>query len=320
MTGDSQRAIRERYLKKVRATEYEFKVKEGIIPEDSMSEFYYDPDIDDMGIDYSSGYEDYGGSNTSSSKVHIQSIGVEHIYVEGGKSAVNVQGQYNYISINTGAGDFYYSYNLSDEAIAAYKGQKMPTSDIVVVSTLNYFKNDKIELPAESSRHIHAASMMKYIQTIGGIENDSRVFHMISPDDFDFGTEQAAEELAAQSGLWARKDFIVYLRQLQRRVQDKLPGKLTINSLYRNPQWDYDHRAQYGWAPWNGHLAGLGADISATGINRVIIADEAYKMGFGGIAIAKNFVHVDILGSARWKYDGAAKYVGPGNPGDSAYK
>jgi uncharacterized protein YcbK (DUF882 family) len=58
-------------------------------------------------------------------------------------------------------------------------------------------------------------------------------------------------------------------------------------------------------------MGGTAVDISAHGDERYIIADAAYDMNFGGIAIASGFVHVDIGAYKRWSYDGTPIYYTP---------
>ena len=50
---------------------------------------------------------------------------------------------------------------------------------------------------------------------------------------------------------------------------------------------------------------GIAADIHVkNGIERYKIVEEAIKLGFGGIGVAKMFVHVDIrtTGPVMWTY------------------
>lgn len=53
------------------------------------------------------------------------------------------------------------------------------------------------------------------------------------------------------------------------------------------------------------HAQGIAADIKATnGADRFIIVQQALELGFSGIGVHKNFVHVDTRGSqpVMWLY------------------
>lgn len=74
-----------------------------------------------------------------------------------------------------------------------------------------------------------------------------------------------------------------------------------ITSGYRSPT----HSIEAAKARPGQHTQGIAADIKVTGgAQRYAIASNAIKLGFKGIGIAKNFVHVDMreTESMLWQY------------------
>lgn len=110
---------------------------------------------------------------------------------------------------------------------------------------------------------------------------------------------------------WIRKDFEYYLEQLHANVCPKLGvSKLVVTSSYRSPE----HNAATPGAATNSlHCAGLAVDFGLNGGDRYTVADEAWNLGFGGIAVGPSFVHIDIGPRASWAYDGVPIYTGPGS-------
>ncbi len=86
---------------------------------------------------------------------------------------------------------------------------------------------------------------------------------------------------------------------------DELRGKcgfsFVITSGYRSPKHSVEKKKERpGW-----HTTGFAADIAISGgVQRFKIVDEALKMGFAGIGVAKGFVHLDIRGETpvMWVY------------------
>jgi len=75
----------------------------------------------------------------------------------------------------------------------------------------------------------------------------------------------------------------------------------TITSGYRDPT----HSIEAAKSTPGTHAQGIAADIRVSGgAQRRIIVDEAVKLGFGGIGVAKTFVHVDVRKTTPviWSY------------------
>jgi len=75
----------------------------------------------------------------------------------------------------------------------------------------------------------------------------------------------------------------------------------TITSGYRSPK----HSLEAVKAAPGKHTEGIAADIRVVnGIQRRTIVEKALTLGFGGIGVAKTFVHVDIRESTPviWTY------------------
>lgn len=64
----------------------------------------------------------------------------------------------------------------------------------------------------------------------------------------------------------------------------------TITSGYRDPS----HSIEANKSTPGTHAQGIAADIKVTGgAQRMAIVEQAVKLGFTGIGVAKTFVHVD---------------------------
>lgn len=87
---------------------------------------------------------------------------------------------------------------------------------------------------------------------------------------------------------------LIYRLQL---LRDKIGKPVRITSGYRTEQWNKD----VGGVPSSQHLLGKAADIQVDGITPENLAAVAADVGFDGIGIYKNFLHVDVRGQyARW--------------------
>lgn len=74
-----------------------------------------------------------------------------------------------------------------------------------------------------------------------------------------------------------------------------------ITSGYRSPKHSIEARK----ATPGTHAQGIAADVMVTnGAQRYLIQQKAYELGFSGIGIDKNFVHVDIRETTpvSWSY------------------
>ena len=94
------------------------------------------------------------------------------------------------------------------------------------------------------------------------------------------------------------EDFLFLLDELRERCG----FPFTINSGYRHPS----HPVEASKAHPGTHTEGIAADIKVNnGFQRRKIVDEALKMDvFGGIGVAKDFVHVDVRDDTPvlWNY------------------
>ena len=75
----------------------------------------------------------------------------------------------------------------------------------------------------------------------------------------------------------------------------------TITSGYRSPE----HSIEAAKTTPGKHSEGIAADVRVVdGVQRRIIVEKALALGFGGVGVAKGFVHVDIRKSTPvvWTY------------------
>jgi hypothetical protein len=109
-----------------------------------------------------------------------------------------------------------------------------------------------------------------------------------------------------------RKDFLFYLEELHAIVTPKIGvKKLTLNSTFRTIAWQHkvDGNSKVNAGP---HMGGIAADIAVHGDDRYYLADQAYYMGFGGIAIGAAYVHIDIgCRGYYWNYPPIPTYYSP---------
>jgi uncharacterized protein YcbK (DUF882 family) len=81
-------------------------------------------------------------------------------------------------------------------------------------------------------------------------------------------------------------------------LRDYICKPLVINSAYRDPVYN----AKIGGAPLSMHKQGRAFDISLKGHDKDELVQAARLIGFGGIAYAKTFIHVDTGRVRTWKY------------------
>lgn len=96
-----------------------------------------------------------------------------------------------------------------------------------------------------------------------------------------------------------KPEFIHMLDEL--REQCGFP--FTITSGYRSVEHTAERNKPKGKK--GTHTQGIAADIAvANGQQRMIIVKKALAMGFGGIGVAKSFVHVDMRTTTpvMWTY------------------
>jgi uncharacterized protein YcbK (DUF882 family) len=85
-------------------------------------------------------------------------------------------------------------------------------------------------------------------------------------------------------------------------LRDACGFPFVITSGYRSPRHSLEAKKSNG--PGR-HAAGDASDIAVvSGSHRFIIVDNAIKLGFNGIGVAKGFIHVDTRDTARvmWTY------------------
>ena len=83
--------------------------------------------------------------------------------------------------------------------------------------------------------------------------------------------------------------------QILREYIDK---PFVITSAYRDPI----HNAKVGGAPLSMHTLGRAFDISRQGHDINELVEAAKIVGFGGIAYANTFIHLDTGRRRTWKY------------------
>lgn len=294
-------ALRERYLQKVRAVEYSNQVKENGGSEEGLENNY--------SIEMPEAFEATGSSSGAG----------EYTYTDRPSSAPEDSETYSGSS-SIKSGVYYPTMGLTSSMVADYKRNAQINVGSSVSFSTDSFRDTGIIARSSGSRHANAATVVKYIETVGGISKDTNMFGTIDMNKFTLDGLDYAEK--KDHGNWLRKDMLAYLDHLYNIVAPKIGvSKLQINSAYRSPRVNYDIYTNQGGGRvyWDTHMAGMAVDISATGVDRVTIADEAYKMGFGGIAIGQRFVHIDCNTKATWSYSGVAEYIKPGNPGERHY-
>jgi uncharacterized protein YcbK (DUF882 family) len=94
-----------------------------------------------------------------------------------------------------------------------------------------------------------------------------------------------------------KEEFIHMLDELRERCG----FSFVITSGYRSTQ----HTAERNKEKGGTHTQGIAADIAVSnGFQRMNLVHEALKMGFGGIGVARTFVHVDMRATTpvMWTY------------------
>ncbi|MEH6696690.1 MAG: D-Ala-D-Ala carboxypeptidase family metallohydrolase [Hyphomonas sp.] len=98
---------------------------------------------------------------------------------------------------------------------------------------------------------------------------------------------------------WHEPDFLDALEALRAAM-----GRpLIINSGHRCEGWN----AAVGGAAQSKHRT-IAVDMALAGHDRFALLTAAERLGFTGIGLAKNFIHLDRRpGPARWYYKGSAR-------------
>jgi len=94
-----------------------------------------------------------------------------------------------------------------------------------------------------------------------------------------------------------KPEFITMLDELRERCG----FSFTVTSGFRS----VEHTAERSKTKGGTHTQGIAADIAvANGEQRMKIVREALDMGFGGIGVARTFVHVDMRTTTpvMWTY------------------
>lgn len=87
------------------------------------------------------------------------------------------------------------------------------------------------------------------------------------------------------------------LKKLQ-ELRDIVGRPIIINSGYRTVEYN----KKIGGSPNSQHILGRAVDIVIPPLDPREIAEVAESIGFGGIGIYEDFVHVDVRDKrARWK-------------------
>lgn len=91
-------------------------------------------------------------------------------------------------------------------------------------------------------------------------------------------------------------DFMALLQ----KFRDTLARSINITSGFRCAVYN----AQVDGVPGSQHLIGRAADIAVSPIDRYLFVKTAFDLGFKGIGVGKNFIHIDIReGDCNlWKY------------------
>jgi uncharacterized protein YcbK (DUF882 family) len=190
--------------------------------------------------------------------------------------------------------------DLPDFTLAEYKA--------VIPSTDQFLSTGKIQLPS-LSRGDYNTYITSYAQR--HIKEDT-LYGVPDLDRFDINWwDNDGPRFDGEGRL--RKDLLVYLNALHDKTYKQLnTKKITLNSTFRTIAWQsqIENFSQYKKGP---HMGAIAVDIAASGNNRYVLADTAYNMGFGGIAVGEHFIHIDIGPYHREKYAGAPKYVSPTN-------
>jgi len=81
------------------------------------------------------------------------------------------------------------------------------------------------------------------------------------------------------------------------KLRDLIGKPIHINSGYRCPK----NNKEVGGVTNSQHVLGTATDITISGLTSKQIAKYAEQIGFGGIGIYQDFIHVDVRSNkARW--------------------
>jgi hypothetical protein len=132
---------------------------------------------------------------------------------------------------------------------------------------------------------------------IGVNDEQIQIVSNLEDPDILYSMEVAKAELI---NAYFSADYEIFLEKLdQLRHQCGFP--FIITSGYRDPSHSIEARKTRPGT----HARGIAADIKInSGSEGYVIVREAMKMGFGGIGIAKNFIHVDVRDTVQviWTY------------------
>lgn len=262
------------------------------------------------------------------------------------------EGGYRDIEPYTPSNNLYYDTEFDGETVEIQPGAYVPNIGIVgtnihndykrfnvqTLSSVNmsiegFNKTGSIALPNGDSTRPYVATMCAIIESTmknGGMKQSEMFVNTATIRDNNgrqiFKTTINQKNIR-DNGLYLRKDLVYYLKILFERVKGDINADyFTFTSMYRSIKYNYDlytgllskgkvSQRTY----WSSHMGAIAVDIGLRGKDRAIVADEAYKMGFGCISIGKGFIHLDINIKRYHKYAGVPKYIGPGNPGRNNY-
>ena len=163
---------------------------------------------------------------------------------------------------------------------------------------------EKIILPQDISRQEYQKLAQQYAQ-----EHifDDDIFTVLNPEKFDVRYHDFKGDGRV------RKDFAFYLEELHSIVAPLIGiDKFYIFGSFRTiAHNDWIYRNKESKAIYSPHTGAIAVDIAATGNNRYTIADWSYYIGFGGIAVGEDFVHVDISVKGYWSYPPVPAYHSP---------
>lgn len=108
-----------------------------------------------------------------------------------------------------------------------------------------------------------------------------------------------AGELSCRCGCGARptRDLV----RLLQRLRDELGRPLVVTSGARCER----HNRAVGGARYSKHVTGEAVDLSCQdGVLRYALVQKALELGFTGVGVAKDFVHLDIRDESAvcWLY------------------
>lgn len=106
-----------------------------------------------------------------------------------------------------------------------------------------------------------------------------------------------AEFDCQETGENKMQPFFLYKLQQLRTAYGK---PLTITSGYRSPKHSIEAKKEKPGT----HAQGVAADIAVNNPDRYIVLKLAFELGFAGIGVDKNFIHLDssMQRKAVWSY------------------